>query len=239
MRRKSLSKALFSKNIIRDSCLTGNFMEQLQTTRAVAEATPAAQWTRKQIDLKFLEAHTQGAQLGYAEGYRRGESNGLEVGLENGIAQVRQELEASHQEQIAAFAQELHSALTSTQKGIEEWYIEAEQRLAVLAIEIAQRAIGQELTLNSEAVVGIAKQVLQEVTTGNHVRLRVNPIQSANLDSRREEIIQSISHIREIEIVSDPSIQNGVIVESESGVVDGRIESYLGRLVEHITEEAA
>lgn len=234
-----MSSTLFSKNIIRNSGLTGTFMDQLKTTHAVAEATPAAQWNRKQIELKFLEAHTQGAQLGYADGYRRGESNGLEVGLENGITQVRQELEATHQEQIAAFAQDLQATLTTTKAGIEQWYIEAEKRLAALAIEIAQRAIGQELSLNSEAVVGIAQQVLKEVTTGNHIRLRVNPVQSATLDSRREEILQSISHIRDIEIISDPTIQNGVIVESESGVVDGRIESYLGRLVEHISEEAA
>ncbi len=234
-----MSSSVFSKNILREVKTTGNFMDQLKTTHAVAEATPATQWTRKQIELKFLEAHTQGAQTGYADGYRRGEANGLEVGLENGITQVRQELEATHQEQTAAFAQDLQAVLTSTQAGIEQWYIEAEKRLAVLAIEIAQRAIGQELTLNSEAVVDIAKQVLREVTTGNHIRLRVNPVQSATLDSRREEILQSISHIRDIEIISDSSIQNGVIVESESGVVDGRIESYLGRLVEHITEEAA
>lgn len=234
-----MSKSIFSKNILREAITTGNFLDQLKTTHAVAEATPAAQWTRQQIEIKYLEAHAEGMRLGYAEGYQRGEANGLNVGLENGINQVRQELEATHQEQIAAFAQDLHTTLTTTQKGIEQWYIDAEKRLASLATEIARRAIGQELTQNSEAVVTIARTVLSEVTTGNHVRLRVNPVQSATLDSRREEIIQSISHIRDIEIISDTSIQNGVIVESESGVVDGRIESYLSRIADHITEEAA
>ncbi|MFM9872796.1 MAG: FliH/SctL family protein [Fimbriimonadaceae bacterium] len=234
-----MSKSIFSKNILREAVTTGNFMDQLKTIHAVAEATPAAQWTRSQIELKFLEAHTEGARLGYAEGYRRGEANGLNVGLENGVSQVRQELEAAHIEQIAAFSQDLQATLNSTQQGIEQWYIEAEKRLASLATEIARRAIGEELTLNSEAVVSIAQRVLQEVTTGNHIRLRVNPVQTATLDSRREEILQSISHIRDIEIVSDPSIQNGVIVESESGVVDGRIESYLSRIADHISEEAA
>lgn len=169
----------------------------------------------------------------------RGEAKGMEIGLENGISQVRQEVEASNAEEIAAFAQELQLILNQTKNGIDQWYQQAEERLAALALEIAQRAIGNALVQNSEAVIQIAHQVLNEVTSGSQVRLRVNPIQSATLESHKEQIIQAISHIREIEIVSDPSIQNGVIVESETGVTDARVESYLQRLADHITGEAA
>jgi flagellar assembly protein FliH len=152
---------------------------------------------------------------------------------------VRQESEASHQEAIAAFAQDLNATLERAQQGVDQWYSEAEQKLAVLAIEIAQRAISQELSINQEAVLQIAKQVLNEVTTGNHVRLRVNPIQTAILDSRREEILQSISHLRNIEIIADPNISDGLIVESDNGVIDARIETYLQRLTDQVTGEAA
>lgn len=225
--------------MLREAQPTGSFLDQLQSIHAVTESTPAARNTRAQVEKRYQEAFEQGTKLGYIDGYARGEANGIEAGLEIGITRVHEEHEAAHQEQIAAFAQDLSQILTQTQSSIEQWYLDAEKSLASIAVEIARRTIGQELTLNSDAVVTIAKQVLQEVTTGSHVRLRVNPVQSANLDSRREEIAQAVSHIREIEIVSDPSIQNGVIVESESGVVDGRVESYLERLEEEINEEAA
>lgn len=234
-----MSSSLFSRNVLRESQPTGSFLEQLQTIHAVTESTPAARNTRQQVEKRYQEAHAQGAQMGFAEGYAKGEAKGIEAGLEIALARVRDENEAAHQEQIAAFAQDLSQILNQTQTSVEQWYADAEISLASLAVEIARRTIGQELSLNADAVITIAKQVLQEVTTGNKVRIRVNPIQSAALDSRREEIAQSVSHIREIEIVCDPSIKNGIIVESESGVVDGRIESYLQRLADDITEEAA
>lgn len=234
-----MSNIAFSKNIMREYNSSRSFLDQLKTTHAVADNTPAARWTRSQIEERYRLAHEAGTHLGYAEGYARGEANGLEIGLEAGISQVRQESEAAHQEAIAAFAQDLNATLERAQQGVDQWYSDAEQKLAVLAIEIAQRAISQELSINQEAVLQIAKQVLNEVTTGSHVRLRVNPVQTAILDSRREEILQSISHLRNIEVIADPNISDGLIVESDSGVIDARIETYLQRLTDQVTGEAA
>lgn len=238
-RRKSLSRAVLGRNILREFRANGSFLEQLQTTHAVAAQDPAAKLTKNQIDQKFREAHEQGSQLGYAAGFAQGEAKGIEAGLEIGENRIREEHEAAHAEAVAEFSQDLSSLLQDTQRNIDQWYEEAEERLAAIAVEIARRAICQELTINPDVVVSISKQVLHEVTTGNHVRLRVNPVQSATLDARREEIIRSVSHIRDIEVVSDPSIENGIVVESEAGVVDARIETYLHRLADHLTEEAA
>lgn len=235
-----MSNTLFGKNILRGEVRpAGSFVDSLRSTHAVADDTPAARWTQQKIEERFQEAHQSGTTLGYADGYAKGEAKGLEVGLATGVNQVRLETEAAHQEAIAQFSQDLSATLIQTQQSIANWYAESEQKLAIIAVEIAQRAIGQELSLNEEAIIQIARQVLSEVTTGNSIRLRVNPIQTAILESRREEILQSISHIRNIEIVADPNIQTGLIVESESGVVDGRIETYLQRITDQILGEAA
>lgn len=234
-----MSRAVIGRNILRQVVPQGTFLDQLQSIHAVAAQDPTAKLTKSQIDQKFAEAHDQGVRLGYAAGFAQGEAKGIEAGLEIGEMRIREEHEAAHAEAIAAFAQDLSRLLSETQKNIDQWYQETEERLAVLAVEIARRAVSQELSINPDVVVAISKQVLQEVTTGNHVRLRVNPVQSATLEARREEIIRSVSHIRDIEVVSDPKIENGIVVESDSGVVDARVETYLHRLADHISEEAA
>jgi len=228
-----------SKNIVRDLQTSGSFLDQLQTTRAVAESSPAAQVTRTELKQKFSKAHEDGHMVGYATGHALGEAKGMEAGYAVGVAQAHAELDATHAEMIAAFAQDMQAMVNQTQADVSAWYVEAESRLATLGIEIAQRAISHELLIHPEAVVEIAKDVLREVTNGTSVRLRVNPVQTAVLDSRKEDIIAAISHIRDLEIVGDPSIQNGCVAEGESGVVDGRIETYFDRLVESIEGEAA
>lgn len=228
-----------SKNIVRDLQTSGSFLDQLQTTRAVAESFPAAQVTRTELKQKFNKAYEDGHLAGYAEGHAQGEAKGMEAGYAVGVAQAHAELDATHAEMIAAFAQDMQAMVTKTQADIAAWYVEAEARLAKLGIEIAQRAISHELLIHPEAVVEIAKDVLREVTNGTSVRLRVNPVQTAVLDSRKDDIIAAISHIRDLEIVGDPSIHNGCVAEGESGVVDGRIETYFGRLAETIDGEAA
>lgn len=228
-----------SRNIVRDIATTGSFFDQLQTTKAVAESSPAAQITRTELKQKFTKAHEDGHAVGYATGHALGEAKGMEAGYAVGFCQAQQEFEATRAELIAAFAQDMQGLVNQTQSDIAAWYTEAESRLAALGIEIARRAIAHEMQIHPEAVVDIAKDVLREVTNGTNVRLRVNPVQTAILDSRKEEIIAAISHIRDLEILGDPSIQAGCVAEGESGVVDGRIETYLNRLAETITGEAA
>lgn len=219
--------------------VSGSFLHQLQTTRAVADSSPSAQITRSELKQKFAKAHEDGHMVGFTTGHALGEAKGMEAGYAAGILKAHQELDAAHAEMIAKFAQDMQAMVNQTQADIAAWYVEAEAKLASLSIEIARRAISHELQMHPDMVVEIAKDVLREVTNGTQVRLKVNPLQTAILDSRKDEIIAAISHIRDLEILGDPSIQLGCVAEGESGVVDGRVETYLDRLGEQIEGEAA
>lgn len=230
-----------SKNIVRGEVaeIKGKFLDQLRTIHTVAEESPAAKWTKEEVERRFARGFAEGKAAGFAEGHAEGEKAGFEAGLLRGSEEARQEVDAAHAELIAAFAQDLAALAAQHRTDVENWYIEAEQRLASLAIEIARRAVSHELEMKYDAVVDIAKAVLGEVTAGTHVRLRVNPIQTATLESRREEILAALAHIRDLEIIADPSVHAGVIAEGDGGVIDARIESYLDRLTEQIEGEAA
>lgn len=229
-----------SRNILRGTPQPfGSFLERLQTVHQVSEESPAAQWTRAEIQRRFHQAHEEGHLVGYSDGYAKGEAKGLEVGLATGQSVALQNWEDTHREEIDLFTHSLAQVVEDTKAGVDAWYREAEERLAILAIEIARRAIGQELAIREDAVADIAKQVLSEVTSGTQVRVRVSPLQVPALEARRTELLAALSHVRDLEVVSDPSIRNGCVVESEGGVVDARIESYLHRLAEETTGEAA
>ena len=109
----------------------------------------------------------------------------------------------------------------------------------MLAIEIARRALGKELEAAPDTVVEIAKTVLAEVTEGASVRVRINPTQTAILESHRAELEARASHIHNLEIIPDHHVDGGCMVESDGGVIDARIQTYLQRLAESMWGENA
>lgn len=228
-----------SKNILRDGQGYASFLDRLKTSHEVQDELPANLYTKSQIQKRFQDAHTNGLTTGQQEGYKAGREQGYKAGLEAGKAEAAQAFEEAHQAALDAFTQQLDELKTEAVQATAQWFVDAEKQLSQLAIEIARRAIGEELNLREEAVVEIANQVLSEVTEGTHFRIRVNLAEAPLIESRRQQLIESISHVRDIEIVSDPSVQTGCIVETGSSTIDARIESYLARLADNIREEAA
>jgi|GEM_PF-1391016 len=234
-----LSKAVSSRNILRTETQYGSFLDRLQTTHQVADESPTAQWAKQEIQRKFNKAYEEGQLVGYSEGYSRGEAKGLEVGLATGASQAARGYDEAHREQFEATANALETLVSTAKAEIDTWFEEAEKRLAVLAIEIARRALVQELAMHEDAILEIARNVIAEATDSTHIRLRVNPGRVGHLEGRRHELIEALSHIRDIEIVSDSTIHAGCVLESDSGVIDARIEHYLHRLALEALGEAA
>ena len=231
-----------SKHIFRNEELNQDypsFLDRLKTSHEVQDELPANQYTKSQIDQRFQEAFQSGLEAGQDSGFQKGREEGYQEGLASGQQKAAEEFEAAHAAKLTEFGQSLEQLRQKTEAEMEQWYVEAERRLAGLAVEIARRAIGTELSLQEEAVVEIARQVLAETTEGTHFRIFVNVAEAPVLESRRQQLVESIAHVRDIEIVSDPSIQAGCVVESGASTIDARVETYLRRLAETIQEEAA
>lgn len=167
-----------------------------------------------------------------AEGFAAGRLEGFQVGHEDGVAKGLADFEEAHQQAIHEFRQSLEDFVAGITPSLDAWYQRAEERLSTLAVEIARRALCQELSLSRESIVEITKQALQEVRHGTEVRVRVSPIDSSVLESRKAEILEAVSNIRQLIIVPDLKIVSGCEVDTDGGVIDARVESYLARLEE-------
>jgi flagellar assembly protein FliH len=172
-----------------------------------------------------LEAlQQQATEAGYAEGFEQGRLAGMEAG--------RAEYDERYAALLAQFSQQLSEKVASTEAAVQAWYAEAEERLADLAIEIARRALAAELQASRESVIAIAKEAMAEVTEGTHVRLRINPADTPLLESRKAEILAALANIRDLEIVHDTHVAHGCQVETDGGMIDARIETFLARIVQ-------
>jgi len=193
------------------------FKDSIGTVSATLEHTQrvgAAPKMQAGIKAAYDQAVEDGFKLGHAEGFREG----------------AREFEARHHEALQEFRAALTDFVDRAQTGVDEWYVKAEASLTTLAVEIARRALCSELQGSRESVLLIAQQALAEVRHGTEVRVRVNPLDVSILESRRQEILSAVSGVRNLEIVPDLAVASGCEIDTDGGIVDATIETYLTRL---------
>jgi len=162
-----------------------------------------------------------------AESYREGFAKGYEAGFREGF-QTAKEHET---ERLKRFEKDLETFIARIEHALELWYEKAESGLAQYASEIAKKILAEELTLRPEAIVSLAREAIKRVRNSSTVRIRVNPFDLSTLEERKEELFRIVAGVRGIELAGDETLERGsVILETENGILDARIETQLENL---------
>lgn len=122
---------------------------------------------------------------------------------------------------------------------VSEWQAGLESPLASLAVVIATQILGRELTLDPDAVIGIARQAVGEVTHASTARIRVNPFQAPVVRARQSDILAASVSLRSVEkVVDDPTITSGCVIESDGGTVDAQIDGMIATALHTLRGDA-
>jgi flagellar assembly protein FliH len=181
-----------------------------------------------------LEAgFVEGQSAGFTAGYEAGRIEGHAEGFVAGEAEARAAFSIALNEELAQFVAALQSVSDQLPFAIERWYRDAENQLSAIATEIVSRVLKAELRSEPESVLALVKTAVAEVTPAKSVKIRLNPGDAIYIARNREAIERACQGLKAIEIVDDPSISGGCIVESDHGLVDATIESTIGLLEDH------
>jgi flagellar assembly protein FliH len=146
------------------------------------------------------------------EGFDIGQKSGYEAGLD----------------QLKKIMIEAKNTLEQALRERERLGKEAENDLAQLAVKIAQRVIGSEISLNSNVVVNMIKANLERVKDREHVILRVHQEDIETVKKNKEVFLKFVPDVRSVEIQIDPRAdRGGCIIETNLGTVDARITTQL------------
>ena len=174
----------------------------------------------------------EAAREGHQEGFNVGYTSGLERGRAEGIQFAYEEASRETAAEVARFTAELQEAASRIDSGLREWIASAEDTLTELSVLIAGKILAKELRSDDEAIRGIVRKALSEVTHASSARIRLNPFDLAKIAEHREELLSAAASLRDVELVNDPSTAGGCVIETEGGVVDARIESELAVVLE-------
>lgn len=217
---------------------------------AVQEISPAVLPDVRQLKKDFVDAggriesrreqiHRQAKEQGHAEGFEIGYREGREIGVAEAYRSTHEERHTLIESQITEYGQFLERQGDLMRKAMDEWFGNAERELGNIAVVIAERIIRRELELAPETVLTMAREAIAEVNHSSRVRILVNPQDRPFLEGYQDKLKQVSSSVESIELVDDPNISSGVMIVTEGGNIDVRVETHLRNLLERILGEAA
>ncbi len=105
----------------------------------------------------------------------------------------------------------------------------SEKELVKLAIQVAEKLVGRELSQDPEAIVPICAQAIENLRAQRELVLRVHPDDATLLRNSRKRLMDLVGRVKDLAIKEDPEVaRGGCIIESESGAtIDAQLATQL------------
>ncbi len=181
--------------------------QRLAAERAAAQAVAEAARERE----RRLSARAHELRQARADGYQEGQRD-----TQAAFETFRQGFAA----QAGGHVDALLAALQHRLVGLEQ---DLAQRVAGIALEVAQQVVRSELMLNPAQVVAVTQEALSALlVSARHITVRLNPDDFTLVAEGCAELIA----VRGARLVPDRSIERGgCLVDSDIGLVDGTVAS--------------
>ncbi|SEF48418.1 flagellar assembly protein FliH [Caloramator fervidus] len=187
-------------------------LAQKEAEKIVAEANEKINLIFEDVKQK---AYSEGYSIGYQEGYKKGYEEG------------KQEAES--------LKKNASNFVKNAEAEVKEYIKRKEEEIIRLSLEIAKQVIKTEVTLNSEAIVNIAKNVISKSLDKHQIILKVNPKDYNILKSRKDELEIFVENPNDLILIADPDLQEGdVVAETPSGYINAKIDVQLDIILNNL-----
>ncbi len=189
-----------------------------------------AQMEKQAYDKAYKEAFPKGQQDGFAKGEKDGMA-AAEAKIKTAIESERESLRKNSEpikgvlEQLAAIMNENRQQLLA----------QAEGDLLLLALDIAKRLVGHELSFDPEAIRPLAVEAMGLVTERSAITARVNPEDYRVMNEVVPELKAIFPDLGSVKIEADQSVERGgLMAATRESEVDMRLATRLAAFEEAI-----
>lgn len=173
----------------------------------------------------------KGYEEGYEAGRKKGESEGYMAGIKRGQADGEKAARAEVAEEDLKRMDELKVALASlsdaNEAALKEWVKQAEATLEDQVAELCRKVLCAELKLDRNSLLPMIAAAVREVANVQNVRVRINPVDHKFLVEQQEALTSLSAGLKNLEIIDDPEILGGAIVDTSGGTIDATLDQKL------------
>ncbi|MTI86008.1 MAG: hypothetical protein FH756_19450 [Firmicutes bacterium] len=182
--------------------------------KIIADAQKEAEQLLARTQKEAQENAEKMADRAEKEGYQQGLEKGRQEALEQARAEA-DKIRDEAREVLSQAEQERARTLGSMEKEI-----------IALSVDIAERIIAQQLSLDGDTVISIAREAIQLAQNTKRVNLFFNPADSNAFENYEQELQRLIPVNASMVLVHDKAISPGsCIVETEHGRIEATLDS--------------
>ena len=131
----------------------------------------------------------------------------------------------SQRAEVAAAVQSMSQAIVEIQGLRQEIYHSIEREVVELALSIARKVVCQEIKINPEVVVCVAREALSQVDVPGKIKVRLNPADLEFINSTQGHISAFLQEMDNVTFEAEEGIASGgCVIETKLGEIDARIE---------------
>ncbi len=186
------------------------------------EILASAQQEKEEI---LNQARAEGEEL-----KEQARQEGHQQGLNEGMEEARQK--------VAGLLKQLKNMITEGQGILEKLIYDQEQEIRKLVAESVTRVIQLKVEEDDEVVVRVAQACIRMAADRQSVRVLVHPEEKEKVEEWVDDFMKMFDDIEKINISIDTRVRKGgVIIESGTGGIDGRIDKQVEILNESILNQ--
>jgi flagellar assembly protein FliH len=158
---------------------------------------------------------------------------GLADGREKGMIDAENSWQALAEKKIEPLLISLQEILLQLNNIRKDTYREIEKEVVELALAIAKQVICQEISIDRDIVVCVAREALAKVEYPGSVKIMLSPSDLQFVKETRSQLSNLIQNIENVTFEAAENIQSGgCIIETDLGEIDARIEKQLEAVAE-------
>jgi flagellar assembly protein FliH len=166
-----------------------------------------------ETDLPVQDAEQQAYCRGFGDGERKGRELGEQAGLESAMQKLESLLTGGHK--LIGELGELHRQTCR----------DVEADLVQLALAVARKIVGRDVSLGPEAVTRIIREALTRVEHAGRITIKLNPADLELLADIKPQLLSGLPEAGRAVFEADEGIaRGGCLIETDEGEVDARIE---------------
>lgn len=183
-----------------------------QAEEIVRTARSEAQATRQAAETERQRIHDEARQAGLEQA--RAEARQEALGAVDAAIKKLDEIAAKLREERAAF---LRDAVTG---------------MADLVSAVAERLLRGPVEFDRDLVRRTLAAAVDQVAAADRITIKVHPDDLVSADEYREEILARVQGLTQIDFIADAGfMRGGVLIETDFGRVDARLETQLAELL--------
>jgi flagellar assembly protein FliH len=184
----------------------------------IRRARASAEEIMQQARLSAEQIKQDAYQDAYQGAFEQGKTAGYEAGYRDGMAKAKEEASTLRAQAL--------DILTQAEEIRKQTLAAMEQEIIDLAVEIAEKLLSAQLTLEPATVLQVAKEALHLVANRLDIIIYVSPLEFEVVESKKNELLSILPARAELRVIADQAVSpGGCRIETEHSQVNATLET--------------